>query len=156
MMTNINAEFITYDKETETGYIFFAEPKKFEFYTETLPESEQIILDLGKEVPIVGIELDGAAAKKISELPIEQRCFLKETDGQGHSYYSFKLEDKPVRQTVTYERIVDVKFLFADDDCLDFIGVEVYSDNPNYIFNQSSKNDKSKGMFKKILNRFAK
>lgn len=154
-MTNINFEQITYNNETETGYIYFTEPEKFAYYSELLPENQQIIIDLGKEVPVVGIELDGEAAKKIAQLPNEQRCFVKEVDSEGHDYYSLSLEDKPVKQSISYERIVEVKFLFADDECLDFIGIEVYSDNPNYIFIQP-KEQKEKGMIKKILGRFGK
>lgn len=157
-MTDINFEQITYDDETEMGYIYLTEPEKFEFYTEQLPENPEVILDLGKEVPIVGVELDGDSAKKIAELTDEQKRFMKKTDNQGHDYYSFRLEDKEVLQSISYERIVEVKFLFADEDCLDFIGIEVYSDNPNYTFLgcDSGDNDKPKGMFKKIIDRFAK
>jgi uncharacterized protein YuzE len=156
-MTNTNFEQITYDDETETAYIYFTEPNKFAFYSEILPENEQIIIDLGKEVPIVGVELDGESATKIAKMMNEQRRFVKKTNQQGYDYYSFKIEDKPVKQSISYERIIDVKFIFADDECRDFIGIDVYSDNPHYIFIQSSQNDNSsKGMLKKILNRFGK
>lgn len=156
-MTNINFEQITYDAEAEMAYIYLTEPNKFQVYTELLPENSEIILDLGKEVPVVGIELDGTSAKKIAKLTDEQKRFIKRTDNHGHEFYSFRLEDKPVKQSVVYERVVEVKFLFADDEFLDFIGIEVHSDNPNYTFigYQSADNeDKPKGMFGKILDRF--
>ncbi|QOY34590.2 DUF2283 domain-containing protein [Anaerobacillus isosaccharinicus] len=155
MTNNINFEQITYSDETETGYIYFTEPEKFEYYSELLPENQEIIIDLGKEVPVVGIELDGKSAKKIAKLPIEQRSFIKKSDNDGHDYYSLSFEDKPVKQSISYERIVEVKFLFADDECLDLIGIEVYSDNPDYIFIQQKERE-SKGMLKKILGRFGK
>jgi uncharacterized protein YuzE len=150
-MTNINVEQMKYDEETETAYIYFTEPEKFEFYTELLPENSEIMLDLGKDVPIVGIELDGELAKKIAQLPSEQRCFVKRTDNYGKDFYTFRLNDQPIKHAISYERIVDVKFLFADDEFLDFLGIEVYSDNPHYIFVQSQNDEQSKGLFKKIL-----
>jgi uncharacterized protein YuzE len=158
-MTNINFEQITYDAEAEMGYIYLTEPNKFEVYTEHLPENPEIVLDLGKEVPIVGIELEGTLAKKISLLTDEQKRFNIKTDDHGHDYYCFKLEDKPVKHSISYERIVDVKFLFADDEFLDFIGIEVYSDNPHYTFigcQPTNKEQKSKGIIKKVLDRFGK
>lgn len=151
-MTNINFEQMKYDEETETGYIYFTEPEKFEYYTELLPENSEVILDLGKEVPIVGVELAGESANKLAQLPEEQRLFVKTTDNHGRDYYILQLEDKPVKQSISYERIVDVKFLFADDEFVDLIGIEVYSDNPSYTFVQTSQNgNQSKGMIKKIF-----
>ncbi len=159
IMTNKNFEQITYDTETEMGYIYLTEPMKFQFYTEELPENPEILLDLGKEVPLVGIELMGASAQKIPKLTNEQKRFIKKTDTHGHEYYSFQLEDKPVKQSISYERIIDVKFLFADDEFIDFIGLEVYSANPLYTFigyKANHNGQKSKGILKNILGRLGK
>lgn len=150
-MTDQNFEQMTYDKEAEAAYIYFTEPDKFQFYTEVLPENSHILLDLGKEVPVVGIELAGELAKKLGQLPVEQRCFVKAKDNHGHDYYTLQLEDKPVLHAISYERIVDVKFLFADDEFVDLVGIEVYNCHPEYIFNQSTENGEAKGIFKKLL-----
>ncbi|OIJ14551.1 hypothetical protein BKP35_06650 [Anaerobacillus arseniciselenatis] len=157
-MADINFEQITYDVEDEIGYIYLTEPEKFDYYTEQLPENEEIILDLGKEVPVVGVELGGDSAKKIATLSDEQKRFVKKTDDYGHNYFSFRLEDKPVKQSISYERIIEVKFLFADDECEDFIGIEVYSNDPNYTFLGCERDEggKSKGIFRKIKERFGK
>lgn len=49
---------VTYDKDAEMGYIYFSEPSKYTItYTEELPENDDIMLDFGEEVPIVGIEV---------------------------------------------------------------------------------------------------
>jgi hypothetical protein len=54
-------------------------------------------------------------------------------------FFSFMLENKPIRKSVSYEGIEDIKFLFADVTCLEFIGVEVYGNNIHYQEYLSSK-----------------
>lgn len=126
-------EQITYDTVAEMGYIFLSEPFKFEVtFTEELPENPDLNLDLGNEVPIVGIELGSKSAKKIQTLEDEDKKFITKTTEEGKVFFSFMLENKPIQRSVSYERIEDIKFLFADVTCLDFIGVEVYGNNTHY------------------------
>jgi uncharacterized protein YuzE len=133
-------EQITYDTIAEMGYIFLSEPFKFEVtYTEELPENPDLNLDLGNGVPIVGIELGGKSAKKIYTLKDEDKKFITKTTDDGKMFFSFMLENKPIRKSVLYEGIEDIKFLFADVTCLEFIGVEVYGNNIHYQEYLSSK-----------------
>lgn len=132
-MSNNFKEQITYDEVAEMAYIHLTEPNKFDIFTEELPENPEIILDLGKDVPIVGVELFGESAKKIQSLNAEEKKFSKKTADSGDEYFSFRLENKPVCKSISYERIVDVHFLFADEDCLDLIGIDIYNKNPHYL-----------------------
>lgn len=132
MLDDFN-EQITYDTVAGMGYIFLTEPFKFEVtYTEELPENPDLNLDLGNEVPIIGIELGGKSAKKIDALKDEDKQFITKTTEDGKVFFSFRLENKPIGKSVSYEGIEEIKFLFADDTCLDFIGVEVYANNPHF------------------------
>lgn len=132
-MSNNFIEQMTYDEIAEMSYIYLTEPNKFDFFTEALPENPEIILDLGKEVPIVGVELGGESAKKMQSLNVEDKKFSEKTTENGEKYFSFRLENKPVCKSIAYERVIDVHFLFADPDCLDFIGINIYNKNPNYL-----------------------
>lgn len=124
---------ITYDTVAEMGYVFLSEPFKFEVtFTEELPENPDLNLDFGNEVPIVGIELGGKSAKKLHSLKDDDKKFTYKKTKDGIVFFSFMLENKPIRKSVSYEGIEDIKFLFADFPCLDFIGVEVYGNNTNY------------------------
>lgn len=124
-------EQMTYDEIAGMGYIYLTEPFKFEGYTDELPENPDIILDLGIEVPIIGVELGGKSAKKLAALNDQDKLFKRKTEN-GQEFFSFRLENKSVIKSVTYEGIDEIRFLFADYDCLDFIGIEIYSNNPYY------------------------
>ncbi|WP_216827343.1 DUF2283 domain-containing protein [Alkalihalobacterium elongatum] len=81
-------EQITYDKVAGMGYIYLSEPFKFEVtYTEELPVNPDLNLDLGSEVPIVGIELGGTSAIKLSSLRCEEKQFITKTNENGEVYY---------------------------------------------------------------------
>ena len=127
------SEQITYDTVAGMAYIFLTEPFKFEVtYTVELPENPDLNLDVGSEVPIVGIELGGKSAKKISALKVEDKQFLTKIKEDGEVFLSFRFENKPICKSVSFEGSEEVKFLFADDNCFDFIGVEIYGKNPHY------------------------
>ncbi|WNF36656.1 DUF2283 domain-containing protein [Bacillaceae bacterium IKA-2] len=138
-MSNNFIEQMTYDNEAEMAYIYLTEPNKFAVFTEELPENPEIILDLGKEVPIVGVELGGESAKKIQSLNSKDKKFTKKTAENGDEYFSFRFENKPVCKSIPYERIVDIHFLFADADCLDLIGIDIFNKNPEYLEYLSDK-----------------
>ncbi|MFN7252904.1 MAG: hypothetical protein ACK4M9_19350 [Anaerobacillus sp.] len=124
---------ITYDSVAGMAYINLTEPCKFEITdTEELPENTYLSLDLGRDVPIVGIELGGQFAEKIGTLKDEHKQFLTKQKEDGEVVFLFQLENKPIHKSVSFEGIVEVKFLFADDNCNDFIGIVVNGNNQNY------------------------
>jgi len=121
---------VSYDPEANAGYIRLVEPLQFKLIgCEDLTEDNyDIILDLGEEVPIVGVELVFRNASKLANIDRDEKVFNRKGDT-----FSFRLDDKPIRKTITYEGIPEIKFLFADEAGIDLIGIDVCSDNPYYV-----------------------
>ncbi|MGE7766080.1 DUF2283 domain-containing protein [Peribacillus sp. NPDC096540] len=118
---------VTYDTEADMGYIYLAEPFKYKISnTEELPQNNDIMLDFCNHVPIIGIELAGDTAIKISHLVDTVHIFKKVTTADNEIIYSFRLNDKSVKQSVTHSYAAKIVFLFSDADCLDFIGIDIY------------------------------
>ena len=123
---------VTYDKEVEMGYIYFSEPSKYKItHTEELPENDDIMLDFGEEVPIVGIELEGETARKIELIADKVNIFKKEVTTDGKTYYSFRLNDEITRMSIFHPDIESIVFHFSDTNCEDFIGIDIF-DSKSY------------------------
>ncbi|NGP45076.1 DUF2283 domain-containing protein [Bacillaceae bacterium SIJ1] len=124
---------ITFDTEVDMAYIHLTEPLKCKITsTEEVSVNHWIMVDMGREAPIIGIELDGPCAKKIQAVPLEDRTFTTASTRAGERYFFFRLDQQPIKNTFSFQGREEVKFLFADEACTDFIGVEVYGDNPYY------------------------
>ncbi|MFE0506739.1 DUF2283 domain-containing protein [Peribacillus butanolivorans] len=122
---------VTYDNEAEMGYIYLGEPYKYKIsYTEELPQNTDIMLDFGNDLPIIGIELAGATAIKVKHLVDTVHIFKKATTADNEIFYSFRLHDKSVKQSVTHPDTAKIVFHFSDADCLDFIGIDIYDTDP--------------------------
>ena len=123
---------VTYDKEVEMGYIYFSEPSKYTItHTEELPENDDIMLDFGEEVPIVGIEIEGETAKKIELIADKVHIFKKEVTTDGKTYYSFRLNDEITRKSISHPDVESIVFHFSDTNCEDFIGIDIF-DSKSY------------------------
>jgi uncharacterized protein YuzE len=97
---------VTYDEDAEMGYIYFSEPFKHKVtYTEELPGNDDIMLDFGEEVPIIGIELEGETARKIERIAAKTNIFKKELTPDGKNYYSFRLNNEMVRKSVFHPNV---------------------------------------------------
>ncbi|WP_411334580.1 DUF2283 domain-containing protein [Metabacillus indicus] len=118
---------VTYDKDAEMGYIYFSEPSKHTItYTEELPENDDIMIDFGEEVPIVGIELEGETARKIGLIADKAHIFKKEVSPDGKTYYSFRLNDEITRKSISHPDVKSIVFHFSDTNCEDFIGIDIF------------------------------
>jgi len=95
---------------------------------ELTDDNYDIIIDFGVDVPIIGVEFVFRNAAKLAYINPDQKLFTRNGDT-----FSFRLEDKPVQTTITYEGIPEVKFLFADEAGIDLVGIDVCSDNPHYV-----------------------
>lgn len=118
----------SYDSEANAGYIFLVEPQQTLNGSDDLSDRHyDIIIDFGEEVPVLGIEFVFRNASKLANLDTNQKLFT-----QKGNTFSLRVEDKPVQKSVQYEGIPEVQFLFADEEAIDFIGIDVCSDNPYY------------------------
>lgn len=118
---------VTYDEDAEMGYIYFSEPFKHKVtYTEELPGNDDIMLDFGEEVPIIGIELEGETARKIEHIAAKTNIFKKELTPDGKNYYSFRLNTEMVRKSIFHPNVKTILFHFSDDNCHDFIGIDIF------------------------------
>ncbi|MFE4132258.1 hypothetical protein [Peribacillus sp. YIM B13482] len=118
---------MTFDDDAGMGYIYLAEPLKHTITkTDELPLNEDIILDFGKGIPIIGIELEGKTALKIKGLADEMPTFTIGITADGESYYSLRLNDVLVKRSVTHPDAKKLVFLFSDPDCREFIGIDIY------------------------------
>ncbi|MEK3805981.1 DUF2283 domain-containing protein [Bacillus sp. FSL H8-0547] len=123
---------VTYDRDAEMGYIYFSEPSKYTItYTEELPENDDIMLDFGEEVPIIGIELEGKTARKIELIADKVHIFKKKVFTDGKTYYSFRLNDEITRKSISHPDVESIVFHFSDTDCEDFIGIDIF-DSKSY------------------------
>ncbi|MET3319669.1 UNVERIFIED_ORG: uncharacterized protein YuzE [Peribacillus simplex] len=123
---------VTYDKEVEMGYIYFSELSKYTItHTEELPENDDIMLDFGEEVPIVGIEIEGETARKIERIADKVHIFKKEVTTDGKTYYSFRLNDEITRKSISHPDVESIVFHFSDTNCEDFIGIDIF-DSKSY------------------------
>ncbi|MFU2016520.1 DUF2283 domain-containing protein [Peribacillus butanolivorans] len=118
---------VTYDNEAEIGYIYLAEPYKYKISnTDELPKNNDIMLDFGNDLPIIGIELAGDTAIKVKHLVDTVHIFKKAITADHELFYSFRLNDKSAKQSVTHPDTAKIVFLFSNADCLDFIGIDIY------------------------------
>ncbi len=117
---------VIYSNETERAYVYLTEPLTQQVSeTEELPENDDIIIDFGVEVPIVGIEIEGETAKKLKNIPNKNKLFTeKETDNKS-SCYSLRLNDAEIKKTIKHKNAPNTEFHFADEDCLNFIGIDI-------------------------------
>jgi uncharacterized protein YuzE len=116
---------ITYNKESEMAYIYLVDPSKYKIAsTEELEQNDDIMLDLGEDCPIIGIELEGEAAAKIAALSTYPK-FKKVTSDDGNVNYLLKLSDQEIKRKVQYPSINIASFLFADQKCKEFIGISI-------------------------------
>ena len=117
---------VTYKNDAMMGYIYFSEPSKYRItYSEELPENDDIMLDFGKGVPIVGIELEGATARKIKHIAGKANIFKKELTVDGQIYYSFRLNNTMIRKSISHHNADTILFHFSDEKCQDFIGIDI-------------------------------
>ncbi|MDR7080570.1 uncharacterized protein YuzE [Neobacillus niacini] len=118
---------VTYDNDANMGYIYFDEPFKYTVtYTEELPGNDDIMLDFGEEIPIIGIELEGVTARKIKQIAGKTNIFKKELTPDGKNYYSFRLNNEMVRKSIYHPNVKTILFHFSDDNCQDFIGIDIF------------------------------
>ncbi|MDE5053269.1 DUF2283 domain-containing protein [Niallia taxi] len=118
---------VTYDNTAKMGYIYLSEPFKYKItYTEELPENDDIMLDFGEEVPVVGLELEGETASKIKQIAGNANIFTKELTAEGKVYYSFRLNNKMIRMTVSHPDAGTILFHFSDENCKDFLGIDIW------------------------------
>ena len=117
---------ITYDNDVKMGYIYFSEPGKYTItYTEELPENDDIMLDFGEEIPVVGLELEGETARKIKQIAGKANIFKKELTVDGQIYYSFRLNNAMIRKSISHSNAETILFHFSDLKCQDFIGIDI-------------------------------
>lgn len=123
---------VTYDSEVKMGYIYFTEPYKSNITrTEELQENSCIMLDLGGDVPIVGIELEGESARRIERIAGELHIFKKEMTADGNPYYSFRLNDEEISQSIFHPDVKSFVFHFSDTNCEELIGIDIF-DSKSY------------------------
>ena len=122
---------VTYDNDAMMGYIYFSEPSKYKItYTEELPENDDIMLDFGEAVPVVGIELEGETARKILHMSGKANNFKKELTVDGQIYYSFRLNNTMIRKSIFHPNAKTILFHFSDENCQDFIGIDILDTKP--------------------------
>ncbi|MGE7603500.1 DUF2283 domain-containing protein [Peribacillus sp. NPDC097675] len=127
-----NRAQVTYDREVEMGYIYFCEPSLYKVTsTEELPVNDDIMLDFGEGIPIVGIELGGDTARKVETLADKGHIFKKEVTGDGKTYYTFRLSDERPRKSIFHPEVDSIVFHFSDTTCEDFIGIDIF-DSDSY------------------------
>jgi len=124
---------VIYRDEAQRAYIYLTEPLTQQVNeTEELLENDDIIIDFGVEVPIVGIEIEGETAKKLKNIPHKYKFFTeKETDNVSSSY-SLRLNDAEIKKTIKHKNAPNTEFHFADEDCLNFIGIDIIDDSAYY------------------------
>ncbi|QJX80263.1 DUF2283 domain-containing protein [Priestia megaterium] len=116
---------ITYDTESKMAYIYLVDPLQHRVAsTEELEQNEDIVLDLGENSPIVGIELEGKAAAKIADLPTYPK-YKKVTSKDGSVNFLLQLSNQEIKREVQYPGIDAVTFLFADQECEEFVGISI-------------------------------
>jgi uncharacterized protein YuzE len=118
---------VTYDKDAERAYLYLCEPFIGTVAsTEELEENDDILIDFGHKVPVVGVEIEGNTAKTVMHLDGKTHIFKKEMTAANEVIYSFRLNDKAVKQSVAHPVAEKIVFVFSDIDCLDFIGIDIY------------------------------
>ena len=117
---------VTYSADAGRGYIYFDVPLKNTIHcTGDLEKEEahEFLLDFDKKWNIVGIELEGLSAKKISSLDGQSHIFQKKVNTAGQVYYAFRLSNEKIRTTISHPKAKNVLFHFADVPCQDYIGI---------------------------------
>ncbi|MGF9891261.1 DUF2283 domain-containing protein [Priestia megaterium] len=115
---------ITYDKESEMAYIYLVDPVQHRVTnTEELEQNDEIVLDLGESCPILGIELEGKSAAKFADLPMSPK--YKKVIKNGSVNYLLQLSDQEIKREIQYPGIDTVTFLFADQECEEFVGISI-------------------------------
>lgn len=117
---------VTYDNDAKMGYIYFSEPSKYTItYTQELPENDDIMLDFGEKVPVVGLELAGETARRIKQIAGKANIFKKELTVDGQIFYSFRLNNAMIRKSISHPNAKTILFHFSDENCQDFIGIDI-------------------------------
>ncbi|MFJ7746920.1 DUF2283 domain-containing protein [Peribacillus sp. NPDC097295] len=123
---------VTYDKEVEMAYIYFCEPSTYKITSsKELPGNDDIMLDFGEGIPIVGIELGGETARRMEMLADKGHIFKKEVTTDGKTYYSFRLSDEKPRKSIFHPDVESIVFHFSDTICEDFLGIDIF-DSESY------------------------
>jgi uncharacterized protein YuzE len=117
---------VTYDADAEMGYIYLSEPRTNKIVsTEELPENDDLMIDFGEEVPVIGIELAGKTAKRIAKIVDRTNFYYKELTPYGMSYYSFRINNELIRKSVSHPNAEAILFHFSDENCQDFVGFDI-------------------------------
>ena len=124
---NADRAQVTYSSEARRGYIYFCEPSTSKITgTTELFENSNIMIDLGRKVPIVGIELEGETASNIKQIAGKIHIFTKEQTVDGQMYYRFRLNNKAIQRTVSYPKAKTILFHFADKRGIELIGIDIF------------------------------
>ncbi|MFJ7736245.1 hypothetical protein ACIQ2D_07845 [Lysinibacillus sp. NPDC097287] len=114
---------VKYSAEVGRGYIYFDVPLKNRIRcTEDLEEAHDFLIDFDKKWNMIGIELAGEPAKRISKIAGQSHVFQKKLNTDGQIYYAFRLSNEKIRTTISHSKAKNVHFHFADP-CQDYIGV---------------------------------
>lgn len=131
---------VRYSEDVGRGYIYFDVPLKNTIRcTGDLEKEEahEFLLDFDKKWNMVGIELEGEAAKRIRKIAGQSHIFQKKVNTDGQVYYALRLTDEKIRTTVSHPKAKNVHFHFADVigqeyfGIRDFIGIDIF-DNGFY------------------------
>lgn len=117
---------VRYSADAGRGYIYFIERSKINIQCTgdlELEEAHEFLLDFDKKWNIVGIELEGLAAKKISKFAGQSHIFQKKLTEDGRVYYTFRLTNDKIRTTISHPKAKAVQFHFADAACQEYIGI---------------------------------
>lgn len=119
---------VRYSADAERGYIYFDVPLKNTIRCTGDLEAEEahdFLIDFDKKWNIVGIELEGEAAKRISKIDGQSHIFQKKVNTDGQVYYAFRLSNEKIRTTIAHRKAKNVHFHFADHH-QDYIGVKEF------------------------------
>ncbi|KIL74842.1 DUF2283 domain-containing protein [Bacillus badius] len=135
---------ITYDSFAEMGYFYLLSPLADDILsTEELDHNDEIMLDIGRQVPIIGIEFEGETAKKIAPFSGKNKIFKEIVLNSGETIFSFRLSDLPSKQSVKHKNIDSVVFHFADNNYQEFLGIDIIDTKlylKEYLIQQNNDN----------------
>ncbi|MDV2682874.1 DUF2283 domain-containing protein [Alkalihalophilus lindianensis] len=117
---------ITYDADAEMAYIYLAKPATYEIIETTeVEENVDCMIDIGREIPVVGIEVGGRSAEKLAYVKRENNHFTRVVTEVGDEFFLLVVEDQPITKSVAFGDEGAVSLLFSDKACTNFIGVRV-------------------------------
>lgn len=117
---------VRYSAESEMGYIYFDVPLKNTIRSTgdlEVGEAYEFLIDFDKKWNIIGIELEGEAARRISKIAGQSHIFQKKVNLDGQVYYALRLTNEKIRTTISHPKSKNVLFHFADVLCQDYIGI---------------------------------